>query len=175
MDGAQSQARQRPYPRAPSRSSTHTNTSRITPISPSSSTSQIACSPQPSQSHPIHRYHHSQCGTSSPQPMSRPTPPLSRQESIESTRQTALSSFLQEKLQRERRAESEKFNQSQSSLPRSNPDMSASVDLGRAPSSPLKANLDGNRPQSSAGLDQGKKKGFGVKEMEMVRNLCLSR
>jgi hypothetical protein len=100
--------------------------------------------------------------------MSRPTPPLSRQESIESTRQPALSSFLQEKLQRERKAECEKLNQSQTSLPRSNPDMSASLDIGRAPGSPFKPNPEGNRPQSSAGTDQGKKKGLGVKEMEKV-------
>ncbi|KID90555.1 hypothetical protein MGU_02432 [Metarhizium guizhouense ARSEF 977] len=168
MDGAQSQARQRAHPRAPSRSSIHTNASRTTPVSPNSSTSQIAISPQLSQSHPMHRYHHSRCGTGSPQPMSRPTPPLSRQESIESTRQIALSSFLQEKLQKERRAESEKLNQSQSSLPRSNPDMSVSADLGRTPSSPFKTSMEGNRPQSSAGTDQGKKKGLGVKEMEKV-------
>ncbi|KAG8419431.1 hypothetical protein J3458_004297 [Metarhizium acridum] len=168
MDGAQSQARQRAHPRAPSRSSIHTSTSRTTPVSPNSSTSQIAISPQLSQSHPMHRYHHSRCGTGSPQPMSRPTPPLSRQESMESTRQIALSSFLQEKLQKERRAESEKLNQSQSSLPRSNPDTTVSADLGRAPSSPFKTSMEGNRPQSSTGTDQGKKKGLGVKEMEKV-------
>lgn len=103
--------------------------------------------------------------------MSRPTPPLSRQESVESTRQIALSSFLQEKLQKERRAESEKLNQSQSSLPRSNPDMSVSADLGRTPSSPFKTSMEGNRPQSSAGTDQGKKKGLGVKEMEKVADV----
>ncbi|KHN94237.1 uncharacterized protein MAM_07873 [Metarhizium album ARSEF 1941] len=100
--------------------------------------------------------------------MSRPTPPLCRQESIESTRQVAHSSFLQEKLQKERRAESDKFNQSQSSLARSNPDMSLSADLGRAPNSPLKTSTEGTRPQSSAGVVQGKKKGLGVKEMEKV-------
>ncbi|OAA44230.1 hypothetical protein NOR_03958 [Metarhizium rileyi] len=46
--------------------------------------------------------------------------------------------------------------------------MSASADLGRALGSPLKTSMEGNRPQSSAGMDQGKKRGLGVKEMEKV-------
>lgn len=49
--------------------------------------------------------------------------------------------------------------------------MSGSVDLGRAPNSPFKTTSDANRPQSSAGIDQGKKKGLGVKEMEKVRGV----
>ncbi|KAK2609094.1 hypothetical protein QQS21_002321 [Conoideocrella luteorostrata] len=168
MDRAQSQARSRQYPRAPSRSSTHTSTSRMTSISANSSSSHIATSPQLSQTHPTHRYHHIQDSTGSPRPMSRPTPPLSRQDSIESTRQPAMSSFLQEKLQRERKVEVEKLNQSQSSLPRSNPDMNGSVELGRAPSSPQKTSSEASRPRSSTGLEHGKKKGLGVNEMEQV-------
>ncbi|QPG98423.1 hypothetical protein C2857_007594 [Epichloe festucae Fl1] len=165
MDGP----RPRQYPRPQSRSSTHTSASRMTSVSANSSSSQIAASPQLFQSHSTHRYHHNQCSTSSPRPTSGPTPPLSRQESTESARQPTVSSFLLEKLQRERRAEIEKSNQSQSSLPRSNPDMNGSAELGRAPSSPMKTSAsEANRPSSSAGHENGKKKGHGVKEMEQV-------
>ncbi|KAG6027424.1 hypothetical protein E4U41_000937, partial [Claviceps citrina] len=172
MDAAQTRPRSRPHPRAPSRSSTHTSASRITPVSATSSSSQVATSPQLSQSHPhsTHRHHHSQCSIGSPRAVSRPTPPLSRQESIESTRQPTVSSFLQEKLQRERKAEIEKFHQSQTSLSRPSPDLHASVELGRASSSALKTFApEFNRPSSSAGHESRKaKKGHGVKEMEMV-------
>ncbi|KAG5977408.1 hypothetical protein E4U55_006835 [Claviceps digitariae] len=172
MDGTQSQARLRQHPRAPSQSSTHTSASRMTSVSAHSSSSQIAASPQMSQSHPLpaaHRYSHGQCSTGSPRPMSRPTPSLSRQDSIDSARQSIASTFLQEKLQRERKAELEKLSQSQSSLSRLNPDMNVSIDLGRGPGSPLKTSLsEVKRPSSSAGYETGRKKGHGVKEMEQV-------
>ncbi|PHH90323.1 hypothetical protein CDD83_3959 [Cordyceps sp. RAO-2017] len=90
-----------------------------------------------------------------------------RQDSPEALRQPALSSFLQEKLQRERRAESEKLAYS-TSLSRT--DMTASVDIGHsAQTSPFKVpDAVGCRPRSSAGTDNLKKKGLGVKEMEQV-------
>ncbi|KAG6007044.1 hypothetical protein E4U21_006404 [Claviceps maximensis] len=103
--------------------------------------------------------------------MSRPTASLSRRGSIDSARQSTVSSFLQEKLQRERKAEIDKFSQSQSSLPRLNQDinMHASAELGRGPGSPLKPSVpEVNRPSSSAGYELGRKKGHGVKEMEQV-------
>lgn len=48
--------------------------------------------------------------------------------------------------------------------------MSASIDNGRASdkASLRSADLDSQRPQSSAGVDSGKKKGMGVKDMEQV-------
>lgn len=47
--------------------------------------------------------------------------------------------------------------------------MSASTDLGRASGSPLKLSMSEiSRPQSGAGLELGKKRGLGVKEMEQV-------
>lgn len=78
-----------------------------------------------------------------------------------------MSTFLQERLQKERRAESEKLGSSTSS--RHNFDMSASVDLGRVSDKPFRvSDLEPQRPQSSAGMESGKKKGLGVKEMEQV-------
>ncbi|KAG5918909.1 hypothetical protein E4U42_006708, partial [Claviceps africana] len=179
MDRTPSQARLRQYPRSPSRSSSLTSASRMTSASANSSSSQIASSPQMSHPHPhphppshsAHRYSHGQSVTSSPRPMSRPTPSLLRRDSIDSARQsTTVSSFLQEKLQRERKAEIEKLNQSQSSLSGTNPDLHASIDqLGRVPSSPLKSSVsEVHRPASSAGYETGKKKGHGIKEMEQV-------
>lgn len=79
-----------------------------------------------------------------------------------------MSTFLQEKLQKERRAESEKLGSSTSS--RHNLDMSASVDLGRIATerSFKSSDYEPQRPQSSAGMESAKKKGLGVKEMEQV-------
>ncbi|POR36390.1 Uncharacterized protein TPAR_03410 [Tolypocladium paradoxum] len=90
-----------------------------------------------------------------------------RQDTPESTRQPALSTFLLERLQKERRAEGDKTAYS-ASLSRT--DMSASVDLGRAvQNSPFKPpESDGGRPRSSAGMEPAKRKGLGVKEMEQV-------
>lgn len=83
-------------------------------------------------------------------------------------RQPALSSFLQEKLQRERRAESDKLAYS-ASLSRA--EMSPSVDIARViQNSPFKAPEPiVARPRSSAAVDPPKKRGLGLKEMELVR------
>ncbi|KAM4066821.1 hypothetical protein HRG_000839 [Hirsutella rhossiliensis] len=91
----------------------------------------------------------------------------SRQGSPEMVRQPALSSFLQEKLQRERKAESDKLAFS-ASLSRA--DMSASVDIGRIVQTSLFKAPDplGGRPRSSAGMEPPKKRGLGLKEMEQV-------
>lgn len=75
-----------------------------------------------------------------------------------------MSSFLQEKLQRERRFESERSSSRMSN------DMSASVDLKVVHSSPARSTTaEGKRPRSSGGnAEQTKKKGLGLKEMEQV-------
>ncbi|KAH6603858.1 hypothetical protein Trco_007304 [Trichoderma cornu-damae] len=133
----------------------------------------LAPSPQPSSDHPVHRYHHSPCNNRpvmSPRSATpRRTPQLSREGSLESARTQAVSTFLQEKLQRERRAESEKL--SQSSLSRVDEDLGAPVDLGRV-SSPRRRSVatssDGSRPKSSGGTEPAKKPGLGVKDMEHV-------
>ncbi|CAM1509426.1 Fc.00g031650.m01.CDS01 [Cosmosporella sp. VM-42] len=174
MDSSHTQPyeRSRPqYPRTASRSSTsttnttNTTNTRMTSQSANSSTSQIAGS---LNSHAAHRYHHASCATpSSPRTTPR-GPRLSREASTESTRQQAVSSFLQEKLQKERKAESDKI----AALSRSNTEMSVS-DLGRVShSSPIQGNESEHRPKSSsAGSEKKgteKKRGLGVNQMEQV-------
>ncbi|KAH7145673.1 hypothetical protein B0J13DRAFT_324740 [Dactylonectria estremocensis] len=160
--------RSRPsYPRTASRSSTSTTNTRVTSQSANSSSSQIEPSPQMSGSHPSHRFHHSSCKTvSSPRSTPRATPRLSREASNESNRQQAVSTFLQERLQKERQVESEKS----AVWSRGNSDLSASLELSRAGhGSPTKGgDLDMRRPQSTTSTESGKKKGLGVKDMEQV-------
>ncbi|KAG6256240.1 hypothetical protein E4U23_002555 [Claviceps purpurea] len=169
MSGTQSQTRPRQqYPRAPSRSSIHTSASRRASVTPSSPSSPIATPPQLSHSHSCstHRHSHGQSSTDYPRTMSRPTSSPPRRDSIESS---SVSTFLQEKLERERKVELEKQAQLQSSLSRPSPDINAPAELGRALGSPLKASPSvGNRPASSAGYENVGKKGHGVKEMEQV-------
>jgi hypothetical protein len=166
MEGQQSLARDksRPcYPRTTSRSSTAT---RMTEQSNASGASQRSASPQLRNAH-LHRHNHDACRKpSSPAPSSRHQ--LSRETSTESARRTPVSSFLQEKLQKERQAESHKLASSSS---RTGSDMSASVELGTAAQrSPGKnTGVDLHRPQSSSGVDPSHNgKGFALKEMEQV-------
>ncbi|KAI5457437.1 hypothetical protein BGZ63DRAFT_78458 [Mariannaea sp. PMI_226] len=164
MDPSQAYAYERPrpsYPRTASRSSTSTTNTRTTSQSAGSSTSQIDSQ---MTGHPAHRFHHAPCkGVSTPRTTTpRATPRLSREASSESNRQTAVSSFLQERLQKERQVESEKAGQWARSS-----EMNSSSDLSRTShGSPTKGG-DVRRPQSTAGTE-GKKKGLGVKDMEQV-------
>jgi hypothetical protein len=95
------------------------------------------------------------------------TPRLTRESSSESTRQPVVSSFLQERLQKERQAESEKA----SSWSRANTEANSSGEFGQVShGSPTKRReSDLHRPQSAAGSEASKKKGLGVKDMEQVR------
>ncbi|KJZ77125.1 hypothetical protein HIM_03446 [Hirsutella minnesotensis 3608] len=169
MEGSQSQTRRgsrASYPRGPSRSS---GTSWATPPSASLSTSSVPGSPQLPNSKSSPRHHQGAFSKSpgSPRSASKTMAYTSTHGSPEAMRQPALSSFLQEKLQRERKAESEKLAFS-AGLSRT--DMSASVDIGRiVQSSPFKApEAIINRPRSSTGTEPPKKKGLAVKEMEQV-------
>ncbi|KAK6223538.1 microtubule associated protein [Colletotrichum tabaci] len=151
------------YPRPSSRSSTSTNATRATPRSANSSTSHFVTSPRPSSAHPPHRFHHSSCAPSIV--ASRPGSAVSRDRVSDSGRQaTAISSYLQDKLQK-RREEAERL-----AAARAAQEMSASMDLParHAQSSPAKGDSsDGRRPGSSGGsADAAKKTGLGAKEME---------
>ncbi|RCI17192.1 hypothetical protein L249_1846 [Ophiocordyceps polyrhachis-furcata BCC 54312] len=115
---------------------------------------QVTTSSHPLGSHPAQRQPHV-----SPRAMTCP----SMHDGPDALRQPALSAFLQEKLQRERRAESEKLTSSPS---QSRAEMSASVDMGRFYHNAHDAAA--GRPRSSAGLELPKKKGMGLKEMEQV-------
>lgn len=179
MEGQHTLSREKsrpPYNRTASRSSTASN--RVISQSANSSTSHTSTSPQLHNAHPAHRFHHASCSqpTLSPKQSARPTPQLSREGSVESTRQTPVSSFLQEKLQKERRAESQKHGSSVASG--ANSDASASVDLGSVAQqqSPVRNNhLDVDRPQSTAGADASQKKGLALKEMEQVSITALQQ
>lgn len=159
MEGLQSQRPRQPYQRSQSRGSLNTVSSNTRSVS--SSASYIP--PSPGRSHtaqPSHRQYNIVSNGSPRQ--------LSRETSAELKKQAVVSSLLNEKLQRERRAESEKLGSSVSS--RTNFDMSASMHLDRTDTrSPFKqSDLDLPRPQSSAGVDMVKKRGMAVKEMEQV-------
>ncbi|PHH70629.1 hypothetical protein CDD80_5884 [Ophiocordyceps camponoti-rufipedis] len=119
-------------------------------------------SSQLSSSQSAHRLHHA----TSPRPASRAMALPPQVDAPDALRQPALSSFLQEKLQRERRAECEKLTTSPSL---SRTEASGSVDGGRF----FHNSTDAARPRSSTGLElPKKKKGMGVKEMEQaVSNL----
>lgn len=154
-----------PYPRTASRSSTSTGHSRVMSQSANSSSSLITSSPKLSNAHTTHRYHHANCSkpTPSPRPLSRPTPQLSREGSVELG--NPVSSFLQERLQSQRQAEAYR-----SSASRSHGDTGSPIDLSASvQKSPSKAGgSDANRPQSSNGSEQTGGKGPGLKEMEKV-------
>lgn len=159
MDTLQIQRPRAPYQRSQSRGSLNTVSSNTRSVS--SSASYIP--PSPGRSHtaqPSHRQYNIVSNGSPRQ--------LSRETSAELKKQAVVSSLLNEKLQRERRAESEKLGSSVSS--RTNFDLSSSMHLDRTDTrSPFKQNeLDLQRPQSSAGVDMVKKRGMAVKEMEQV-------
>jgi len=118
--------------------------------------SQTAPSPQTSSL----RLHN----TPSTRPLTGPrTPQLTRENSLDS-RQSAVSSYLQEKLQRERRVEADKM------APSRTPDLSSSTELRAVQSSPIQTPAaDATRPMSRGGVGEKKKgTGLGLKEMEQV-------
>jgi hypothetical protein len=109
----------------------------------------------------FHHHHHSG-GQQSPY-----FPP--RESAIEATRQSPMSSYLLEKLQRERK---DMDGKSVASL-RIAGDPSSRPDSPGVQSSPIRRDhlFDVRRPISSGNADPGGKKGLGIKEMEQV---CLT-
>ncbi|KAI1343668.1 hypothetical protein F5Y15DRAFT_173346 [Xylariaceae sp. FL0016] len=164
MDGTSGQKDAR-YPRAPSRASTTSSAgnTHATPKSATSSSSQLREGSQ-SSSHATHRYHHSQCGRS---PVSvRPSSQLSRDSSQEAkTSMPPVSNFLQEKLQRERRAESERLASKWSG------DLSTSVgdvrdrDVQASPAT-SRVSAAERRPMSNSGDDASSQTSMGAKHIE---------
>ncbi|RSL38277.1 hypothetical protein CEP53_015006 [Fusarium sp. AF-6] len=161
------------YGRTASRSSTSTTNTRVTMHSTNSSTSHPPQSPQLSHSQHSqhsHRFYHAACQprptSTTPRTSARLTPRLTRESSSESTRQPVVSSFLQERLQKERQAEIEKA----SSWSRANTEANSSGEFGQViQGSPIKRReSDMHRPDSAAGSEPSKKKGLGVKDMETV-------
>lgn len=186
------QPRRPSYTRASSRSSTgaasdsrmsaHTTADRsMSNLTPSpqppllqQQTSSSSSSSQQPSSHLVHRFQNGANKRASPAPSTSTDSSRFRSLNNDSTSElkssdskpslTATSSYLQEKLLKERKVESER-----SSSRLSNDKMGSTADL-RAAASPSRAPFDISRPKSSAGhLDGGKKKaGVGLKEMEQV-------
>ncbi|KAI1764851.1 hypothetical protein GGR53DRAFT_520037 [Hypoxylon sp. FL1150] len=156
-------SRERLYPRASSRASTASSANMSMTKSANSSSSHLREGSH-SGSHAAHKYHHSHCGTSvgSSRPISRLSgdPGDELREPV-----TATSSLLQEKLQQERKLESER------QAGRFTGDLSASTDDIRnddAKSSPIKrsATAMGRRERSDGSDEFVKDTGMGFRQME---------
>lgn len=168
-------SRPRPPPshRANSLSSTHTSSSRMASRSNNSSSSNLTSSPKQKSSNLSHRYHPARMSTSSS--IDGPRLSLAKESSDGSQRSESrqsngvTSSYLQEKLQLERKLDSQR------SVSRMGDHMTSSLELRPIQSSPARrlSNNDARRPRSSGGSsgDPVKKKSLGLKEAETVR--CL--
>ncbi|KAK4207010.1 hypothetical protein QBC37DRAFT_299640 [Rhypophila decipiens] len=161
MDGYTSQVhpndrpRPPPCPRAASRSSTSSTRTRLSNNSSTTSSQPVSSiyAQRLTQSRPV------RTPTSD-----RPRSQLSREapDDPRPTMAAPMSTFLQERLERERRVESER------SSSRASDRMSGSGELRLGQNSPTKSSSSGP-PQSSNGLDPAnKKKGLGLKEMEQT-------
>ncbi|RBR24229.1 uncharacterized protein FIESC28_02962 [Fusarium coffeatum] len=150
--------------RTASRSSTSTNNTKTSMHTAHTSNSNPPGSPGPSHAH---RFYHASC-----QRPSSATPRtveggsrLTTQASSESTRQPAMSAFLQEKLRESRQAESDRA----STWSRSHSDANSSREFSRSLGSPIKSvEFDGHRSHSPATTETSKKKGMGVLDQEKV-------
>ncbi|KAI1652858.1 hypothetical protein F4813DRAFT_400558 [Daldinia decipiens] len=160
--GSQKESRERLYPRAPSRASSASTANTQMTSKSANSTSSYPREASYTGSHPIHKYHHSRSSIGT-RPMSR----LSRESSNELREPTAsASTFLQERLQRER-------NERHASKPST--DLSASTGDIRdrdVQSSPIKrsATSVGRRQWSDNSDELAKDAGMGARHMEQVRN-----
>lgn len=162
--------RQSHHSRIPSRASTvgSANT-HMTSRTASSSSSQSPIATQ-SASHPIHSHRRSNSGRIVE--ISRPSSRPSRETSVES-RQTSppVSSFLQERLEQQRKVESERF------MRKMGGDLSASTGDIRdrdVRSSPVRCSTAaGRRSQPNTEYDDTNDNGMGLKEMEKVCDILI--
>lgn len=157
-------------PRAPSCASNSNSNTRATP-STNSSSSTLANSTHKSVASTTHPYrtqqYHSRTSIASERDRPRSSKLSREATNAEQDPRLAVSvasSYLQEKLQRERR-----FESGRSSASRTSSDaMSATAEVRAVQSSPVRASTsDGRRPRSSGG-DPAKKKAMGLMEMEQV-------
>ncbi|KAH9886382.1 hypothetical protein F4778DRAFT_786773 [Xylariomycetidae sp. FL2044] len=163
MDGTgnQKESRDRTVPRSPSGASmASTTNTQVTHKSGSSSSSHPRETAHGSP-HAAHKYHHAQCGKSS---SNRPASRLSRQHSEEPQPRTAVpspSSFLQEQIQRQRKAVGAKV------LGKSSGDLSASSEHGDRDSPVRGSTNERTRNARSEGSHETlKEDGMGMKQME---------
>ncbi|KAI1269669.1 hypothetical protein F5Y18DRAFT_106634 [Xylariaceae sp. FL1019] len=156
-------ARERPYRRVPSRASTtSTINTQMTTKSASSSSSHPRTT-TPSNAPHKHKYHH--CQSEKDVMVMRSPSRLTSRPSYERQRMTPVSSLLQEKLQQERQAESERL------ASRSNADLSASTgDLGDRDTqfrqSGRYMTTVERRPSLSHDDSTSSQNGMGAKQME---------
>jgi hypothetical protein len=165
---------------SPSKSSVASSQPRAHTHSANSSSSQVDRVSHSSQASHNHKFHHVNCGSSAGSGRDKPRPrPLASRDSRDSqeskdtrdmsddarsvTTPAPTSAFLHERLQRERKVESER-----SSSRMSNERPSHLGDGRTVQSSPARATtIDGGRPRSSQG-EALKRKGLGLKEVEQV-------
>ncbi|CEI63123.1 unnamed protein product [Fusarium venenatum] len=148
--------------RTASRSSTSTNNTKASMHTAHTSNSHPPGSPAPSHAH---RFYHATCertSSATPRTADRKSR-LTREASSESTRQPAMSSFLQEKLRESRQAESDKS----STWSRSHT-TNSSGEFSRSLGSPVRVVDSEHRSHSPASTETSKKKGMGVMDMEQV-------
>lgn len=138
--------------------------------SSNSSASDLAnASPKLKHAHLARRFEHpsgsgrrGSVSSGSDRPRSRVSGGTATDESRHSEPRSVVSSYLQEKLARERKVDSERSASRMSNGP------DTTLNSGILRISPTRANTtDGERPQSSGG-GSSKKKGLGLKEMEQV-------
>ena len=161
------------HPRAFSNSSiatSYSSNTQGTSRSTNTSVSQPSSSGQPLFTHPVHKHHHSRCASSSVSTSNtRPPSRLTREMSndVQPNRIPAISSYLQERLQQERR-DGER-NSPRASAGRNTP-TAGFRDDDVSSASPLRSNTAmGRRPRSASGDEADSQKGYGSKEMEKVR------
>ncbi|KAI0161592.1 hypothetical protein GGR57DRAFT_362937 [Xylariaceae sp. FL1272] len=157
------EARERTYRRAPSRASTSSTINTQMTTKSASSSSSHPRTTTPSNAPNTHRYHHSQCEKD--MATTRSPSRLTSRPSYERQRMTPVSSLLQEKLQQERQAESERL------ASRSNANLSASTgDMGDRDtqfhrSGRYTATVE-RRPSSSHDDSTSSQNSMGAKQME---------
>lgn len=165
---AREKSRPPPLLRLSTRSSSSLSNLREPLLYPAALVRHPLASPTLSQSHssqksPKHSWDQFGC---LPGTTTEPVKDLSRKGSMDSARQPARSSFLQEKLEQERRAECDKLTRSTNSS-RTNTDVGQeSTHSDRQPSAGLREAED--HQKQSAENDGRKKNSMGLREMEKV-------
>jgi hypothetical protein len=159
-------ARERLHRRALSQASTAStmNTHRTTKSTSTSSCPRVTT---PSNAPHTHRYHHSQCVGTPTGTGTRPPPRLSREPSQESKQPMApASNLLQERLQQERRAESDRLADKYGSDLGSSTGGTRDGDMPSSSSRKYVSSVE-RRPKSSHG-DDSSQSSMGAKQIEKV-------
>ena len=168
MDNFHPQLREKPrtpYTRVPSRSSTRTapvlGSATIPPPSASRSPRQ------PSSHHPTHRFHHNKCTPRPRSPQVTPRPQIAREGSMDSTKQLAVSQYLQDELAKQRKVEVGR--NTVMGNPEGTPSSTHLDRASRKGSSVWSEDSEGHRPRSSE-TDPAKASEMGLRDMRRTIN-----